>query len=123
MKASSYVEVVKRLVAQGVSEASLAENLVAHLKRSGRMKLMPQIMRALKTEKTQAQLTGAYVEVAHATDEAEALRAARAEGIEATHAHVNHTLISGWRARKSGILIDRSGKRALIDLYRRVTKA
>jgi hypothetical protein len=61
------------------------------------------------------------VEVAHQKDAAHALKEAKEFGIEAEHAHVNASLLAGWRGRKGGILIDRSAKRALIDLYRTIT--
>jgi hypothetical protein len=35
---------------------------------------------------------------------------------------VNADLLSGWRLTTADTLIDRSGKRALIDLYRTITR-
>ena len=123
MKASTYAHAIERLIASGVSEAKIADNLIAQLKSRGRMKLLSGILSELTVMKARRTTVAARVEVAHEKDAAHALTEARAEGIDAKEAHVNHTLISGWRAQSKGMLADRSGKRALLDLYRNVTKA
>lgn len=95
--------------------------ILEHLKRTGRMKLLPQILRELKEREVRAKALGATVEVAHAGESAHALKAARALGIEAEHATVNASLIKGFRARSGSVFVDQSAKRALIDIYQRVT--
>ena len=99
----------------------LVSELMAHLKTSGRTKLLPGILRELKTLEARSLKTAPTLEVASKDEVASALAEAKKEGIEVTSAHVNHALIQGWRARSGSTLIDKSAKRGLIDLYRKVT--
>lgn len=95
--------------------------ILEHLKRTGRVKLLPMVLRELRTREARAKALGARVEVAHAGESAHALKAARALGIEAEHATVNPSLIKGFRARSGSLFVDQSAKRALIDIYQKVT--
>ncbi len=118
----TYAQALKSLLArEGANEKQVMDQFFAHLKATGRMKLLPGIVRELKKAQMLARSTDALVEVAHAGESAGAIAEAAKHGIIAEHAHVNPSLIRGWRARKDGMLIDRSGKRALVDLYRRIT--
>ena len=77
------------------------EELKKHLERTGRMKLLPRILSELKEREA---------------------RAAKLTSKKET-AKENPTLISGWRSIENGILTDRTGKRALVNIYQRATKA
>ena len=123
MKAATYAHAITRLIEAGNDEKKLGDTLVAHLQESGRMKLLPGILAELKASGARNASIAPSVEVAHEHDAHAALTSAKAGGIDAPKAHVNHTLLSGWRARNKGTLIDRSGKRALIDLYRKIANA
>lgn len=76
------------------------DTLRAHLERTGRLKLLPQIAREMRREQRR-----------------ELLRAPRKET-----ATENPSLISGWRSIEDGKLIDRSGKGALIEMYRNIIR-
>ncbi|MDE1965950.1 MAG: hypothetical protein KGI41_01745 [Patescibacteria group bacterium] len=91
--------------------------LIAHLKSAGRVKMLPQVLRELRTLAARRARTAPVVEVANGKDADAALRAAREAGIDAKEASVNPALVSGWRARREGVLVDRSGKQALIRIY------
>ena len=95
--------------------------LVAHLKSTGRVKMLPAILRQLRTIAARRRALAPVVEVAHEKEAARALRDAAAAGIVAKHVHINTALIHGWRARSGSQLVDRSAKRALIDIYQKVT--
>ena len=95
--------------------------LILHLKSAGRLKMLPQIARELRKVVSRRTALQPKIEVAHRSEEAAALRAAATLGITANHAKVNPTLIHGWRAQSHGQLIDHSAKRALIDIYQKVT--
>lgn len=97
------------------------EKLVLHLKSTGRIKLLSGIARKLRIIEARRARMEPRVEVAHAGESSTALTEAAKEGIVAKHAHVNESLIKGFRARKGGVLVDRSAKRALIDLYQNLT--
>ncbi|HEX7651094.1 MAG TPA: hypothetical protein VF439_00020 [Candidatus Paceibacterota bacterium] len=99
-----------------------AEKLVKELKDRGELKQLPGILRSARKESARQRSLAPVVEVGRAEDADAALRAASEAGINAVRAAVNPTLIRGWRARAAGVLVDRSGKRALVDLYRRVTR-
>lgn len=75
------------------------EAFIAHLRRAGRLKLLPQVLRELQREEARAKKFAPTRETA-------------AE---------NPSLISGWRSLENGILTDHSGKRALIDIYKNIT--
>lgn len=93
--------------------------LILHLKSMGRMKMLSEIVRELRKIAAHRHALRPRIEVAHQKEAAAALRAAATGGIIAPHAVVNPALISGWRAQKAGILIDRSGKSALVDIYQK----
>jgi F0F1-type ATP synthase delta subunit len=118
----SYAQALQSLLSrEGAKEAQVMDQLFAHLKATGRTKLLPGIARELAKAQLRTKGEGAHVEVAHKDESHAALAEAAKLGIESAHAEVNPSLISGWRARKGSQLIDRSGKRALVDLYRRIT--
>jgi hypothetical protein len=73
---------------------------LAHLKATGRMKLLPEILRELTVAAAR-----------------EAKLAPRTES-----AKDNPDLISGSRSLKDGILTDNTGKQALIDIYQKITQ-
>lgn len=100
---------------------TLVQKLREHLKEVGREKLLPRILREFSKLDALATAFGESLEVASQDEKAHAEKEAHALGITA-HAHVNHDLVSGWRARKGSRVIDRSGKRALIDLYRQIAQ-
>lgn len=110
------LEAAAELEDETVSSAAVTK-LVAHLKSAGRMKMLPQIARELKKVAARRQALRPIVEVAHLAEAPRALERAAQAGMNATHASVNHSLVRGWRARSHGLLIDRSAKRALLEIY------
>ena len=106
---------------RGTDEAKLVAGLVKHLKEEGRMKLLPGILRELKTLEAVQEKQSVSFEVASEAEIPEALAAAKAAGIDAATAAVNTSLVRGWRAREGSVLVDRSAKQALVDLYQKIT--
>ncbi len=74
------------------------EEFVAHLRRTGRLKLLPQVLRELRRDEAYARKFAPRRETA-------------AE---------NPALISGWRTIENGVLTDNTGKGALIDMYKKI---
>jgi F0F1-type ATP synthase delta subunit len=99
----------------------LVAQLVKYLQASGRSKLLPSILKDLERIEAREAKLAPVVEVAHENETAAALKHAAALGIHAKKAHVNPTLIQGWRATGNGKLYDQSAKRSLVELYRNVT--
>lgn len=116
----AYAKALDSLLASGMKEEDVFKKIIAHLKESGRMKLLPQLLRELKTQAKRKQAREPMLEVASGAEAKEAETASTKEGV-AVNASINPDLISGWRLTTADTLIDRSGKRALIDLYRKVT--
>lgn len=105
----------------GLDVATLVNGLVKHLKASGRMKLLPGIVRELKRENNRKEKLAPVLEVASTTEEAGAKAVLSKEGIVVEKTIVNPSLIRGWRARAGGLLWDHSAKRALTDIYKKIT--
>lgn len=120
---ATYAHAIDRLISSGLDQGKLGDNLVLHLKERGRMKLLPGILAELRTYQAKRSTVASKVEVAHEKDSARALAFAREIGVDVAHASVNRSLISGWRAQSKGTLVDRSGKRALLELYRKIAHA
>ena len=114
------LEVVAELEDKAVADAAVTK-LIAHLKSTGRMNLLPQIAHELRKVAARRHTLQPVVEVAHQKEAAAALRAAAEEGIIAKHASVNPSLVHGWRARQGGKLIDHSAKNALVHIYQNIT--
>lgn len=74
------------------------EAFIAHLKKTGRMKLLPSVLREL------AENAAREAKIAPRTESAKE----------------NPSLISGSRTLRDGILTDRTGKRSLIDIYQKI---
>lgn len=116
-----YALALARSIEDGTDEAKLVAGLVAHLKSEGRMKLLPGILRELKVLDARNEKTAPILEVASEAESAGALASAHAMGIETSKTVVNPSLIKGWRAREGSVLVDRSAKQALVDLYQMIT--
>lgn len=117
----SYAQAIAAILAKGTDEKVVADSLVSQLKSSGRMKLLPGILRELRVLESRNETLAAIVEVASAKDKSAALEGAKEVGIEASDVVVNPDLIAGWRARSGSTLVDRSAKESLLSLYRRIT--
>jgi len=109
-----YAQALDSLIASGMKEEEAFIKLVAHLKEKGRLKILPQLLRELETQAKRKQSREPMLEVANekVKTTSEAGKAKRV---------VNESLLSGWRLTTADTLIDRSGKRALIDMYRKIT--
>lgn len=76
-----------------------ADAFIGHLKKTGRLKLLPQVLRELKHEEAHAKKLAPRTETAKG----------------------HPALISGSRTIEDGILIDTTGKRALLEIYKKIT--
>ena len=106
---------------KGRDQAQLVNGLIAHLKKSGRIKLLPGILRELTHLEKRQEKLAPTLEVASHKEEAGAKAVLSAQGIDPKKITVNPSLIRGWRARANGLLWDHSAKRALTDIYKQIT--
>jgi F0F1-type ATP synthase delta subunit len=117
----AYAQALERLAStKTMGESELYEKLRAHLVATGRLKLLPGLLRELRKGAAQRTAQASVLEVASEGERTEAEAAAKALGVDAT-AQVNPDLIRGWKLTADGVLTDRSARHSLIDLYRRVT--
>jgi len=112
---------VARTIAKGRDEKEIVSGLVSHLKETGRTKLLPRILRELKKDLARKDVLLPHVEAASEEEAANAKKMAAAVGIIVAKVAINPSLIRGWRARIGSSLVDVSGKKTLIDLYRSIT--
>ncbi|MDO8623802.1 MAG: hypothetical protein Q7R54_00370 [bacterium] len=75
------------------------EKFILHLKKTGRMKLLPHVLRELRIQEARQKMLTSKKETAKE----------------------NPSLISGYRTLENGMLTDRSAKSALISIYQRIT--
>lgn len=115
---------LERIYAEALAKAEKpdAKSLFAHLQATGRMKLLPGIKRELLRMQERERKLAPKLAVASEAEQAHAKKEAAELGIEAAEVTIDHSLIRGWRATAKGVLVDHSAKRALVDLYRQITK-
>ncbi len=91
--------------------------LILHLKSMGRVKVLGAIAKELRKVAARRRALAPLVEAASEKEAAKALKGAAQAGIKTKKVRVNPALIQGFRARGSGLLVDRSAKRVLLDVY------
>jgi F0F1-type ATP synthase delta subunit len=117
----TYAIALRNALARGRDATKLVDGLLAHLKATGRIKLLPRIKKMLVEEEAHEKKHVAVLEVARKEDEAGAREEAQAAGIEVAEVRIDDSLIRGWRVRSKGMLVDRSAKNSLVELYRHIT--
>ena len=119
MKIERYVKTLADAAGTPAADTAITQ-LMAHLGRTGRTKLLPRILRELRQVIARRDAEAPRVEVAQASEGAAALAAASALGVQADTVQVNPLLVRGWRARSGTTLVDRSAHRALVELYQNI---
>ena len=119
----AYTRVLQNVLELGDPRVAdgVVTHLISHLRRTGRMKLLPKIARQLRTIDARRLTLFGYLEVANEKESASALAAAQAANIVTKRVRVNPDLIQGWRARSGDRLVDHSAKSALLNIYQKVT--
>lgn len=105
----------------GRDQAALADGLIVHLRKTGRSKMLPGILRELTRAKEREAKLAPVLEIATESETAAATAFLAKEGVDIKKVEVNPSLIRGWRARANGLLWDHSAKRALTDIYKKIT--
>lgn len=116
-----YAQAIAKKVREGANEEDLVKALSLHLKRMGRVKLLPRIVSELKREVARTQKSEAVLELANESLREDALKELAALGIVVQDVRVNSDLIEGWRVRTQDTVLDKSAKRSLVELYKRIT--
>jgi F0F1-type ATP synthase delta subunit len=119
---NNYVRLLEAVAKTG--DTSLADTtitkFIVHLKATGRIRMLPRILQAMRDSVARHKTLAPRVEVADKKDSAHALQNAERFGITAQEVSINQSLISGWRAQGQGKVIDHSAKRALISMYQKI---
>ena len=116
-----YAQALARSLKNGTDETKLIDGFLKHLKEEGRSKLLPGILRELKSIEARANKLAPSIEVESEGEKAAARSGAKEAGIDTDDIRVNPSLIRGWRARSGSMVVDRSAKQALVDLYQKIT--
>jgi len=100
------------------------EALVSLLKRSGKIKALPAILKAYERLEAQHHAHAPRIVLADESDAAMAqtkVRSLLGEKASQADMHINKTLIGGWRYEDKDTLVDASYKKVLLQLYRTIT--
>lgn len=117
----NYAHAAIRLVERGMKPAEAAKAISAHAGARGQARIVPRIVRALRAISLAERARRSIVlSVARKEDAAQAHKTSDAP--KEVSVQVDDTLIGGWRLRGAGRLVDASYKRALFDLYTRITE-
>jgi F0F1-type ATP synthase delta subunit len=114
----TYAHALVSLVQCGEVTVEVAvKNLSDSLRKTGKLKLLPAILAALKKYEYEDARASSVIEVSSPAISESAKAEARAAGIDTASVVVNESLISGWRARSASKLIDTTGKKFLIEVF------
>ncbi|MBP6869036.1 MAG: hypothetical protein KBC16_02930 [Candidatus Pacebacteria bacterium] len=116
-----YAQAIAKKVREGANEEDLVKALSLHLERMGRVKLLPRIVAELKREVARKEKSEAVLELAHEGLRESALKELSSLGLSVNDVRINTDLIEGWRVRTASSVLDKSAKRSLVELYKRIT--
>ncbi len=98
------------------------DNLLSHLKKAGRMKLLPHIYTALLVDQKRIEKGRSVIEIATEKDRASAVaKATESLGLKNIRVIERPELLRGWRIRTKNMLIDSSAKNNLLQMYYKIT--
>lgn len=124
MQASHYAQALLGLLESGHDPAKVLARLDEVLARKGHAKLRPAILQQVSTRLARRGAASRIFVAAEgdAKEYAKEVQTLLKErGIdEAPDVHIDTTLIGGFKLETTDVRIDKTYKRALIDLYRRI---
>lgn len=123
---SAYAQALWQVVEKGTAPAKAIGALREMLERQGREKLLPKIARAFARIYERERLRhGLVLYVAREGDARSAAdaaaRAVQEMRVAATEfdVRIDDSLIGGWRLEGGGVLVDKSYRKQLLDMYNR----
>jgi F0F1-type ATP synthase delta subunit len=114
-----FLELVDHCKDPAVVESAV-DRLMAHLTATGRLKILPVLVRVLHKRSAHRHRLTSRIDIADESETEKALAEAAQFGIVTKRVIVTPSLIRGWRGQQQGKLIDRSAKHALISIYQKV---
>lgn len=120
--ARQYAQALSTLTERSAQESDkYVDNLLKHLKKTGRMKLLPHIYTALLVDQKRREEARAVIEIATEKDRARAVAKATAlPGLKDVRVVERPELLRGWRIRTKDMLIDSSAKNNLLQMYYKI---
>ncbi len=120
MQPLSYAHAVKKAIKDGLGVSEAVKNLIKVLKNRGALALLPKIALELERIESREGRARSTLSVANDADWSTALKESGANK-EGVIKQIDETLIGGFKFEEDGKLTDTSYKRALLDLYRKIT--
>ena len=120
MQPKLYAKALKEVLSEGFNVDKAIANFIAMLKRRGALRLLPKI--ALEFESIEKR-TEAYKPTLSVARDSDFAKAVNDAGVDKSSVakNVDETLIGGYKIEQNGTLVDTSYKRALLDIYRKIT--
>lgn len=125
----AYAQALWKAVEGGMTPHAAVKALREKLLRDGRSALLPRVARAFaRLAEREGKKSDVVLTVAREKDERHA-RSASKKVLAALEAdadlktQVDETLVGGWRLEGRGVLVDKSYKSRLLDIYHRATRA
>ena len=125
----AYAQALWQIIESGTQPKKAVHALVESLKAKNREALLPRIARAFeRLAERQMRKNAVVVSVAREKDahaakrEAKKLLAEIGASAKELGIHIEENLIGGWRLEGKGILVDRSFRKQLLEMYNHATK-
>ncbi len=116
--ARQYAQALSALVQRSPqSSDKYIDNLLLHLKKTGRVKLLPHIYGALLVYQKRARASEPVIEIATGKDSRAAAAATTRLGLKNVRTIERPELLHGWRIRTRETLLDSSAKNNLLQMY------
>lgn len=125
---AAYAQALWQLVKGGMTPHAAVKAIKEKLEKDGRAALLPRVRSAFqRLAQRESRKNTIVLTIAREKDE----RAAKSEAKEIVAAlgeqidletQVDDSIIGGWRLEGKGVLVDKSHKSALMEIYNRVTK-
>jgi F0F1-type ATP synthase delta subunit len=124
----AYAQALWKMVAEGMAPTKALHSLTEILKQHGRLALLPRIGKAFaRIAERQLQKETVTLTVAREKDERAAKQAAKeilaALETKEVAVKVDDSLIGGWRLEGKEMLVDRSYKMRLLELFNKAVSA
>jgi F0F1-type ATP synthase delta subunit len=125
----AYAQALWQMVEGGTQPKKAVHALVESLKMHGREALLPRIARAFdRLAEREMHKNAVIVSVAHERDthaakkEVKELFSKLNLGADELQVQVNESLIGGWRLEGKGLLVDKSYRKQLLEMYNHAVK-
>ena len=121
MKPIEFAQALKMVVDKGLDANTAFDNLLKLLKKKGAISILPKILKEFKKILEIQAIQKPTLSVSTEDAFKQTLSKLNLKESE-VNKKIDETLIGGYKFEENGILTDHSYKKALLDLYRNITK-